>query len=485
MKKRIFCFILLIIFSISWVNISAEDLTSEEFTAAICVNYDTAVINGNTATIQKPLIVFEEVYVNLYDFALPLGLLPNWIAEGAYGYLSVTQPHSAKSADFTFIRTYDELPSSGKLFSKDGVTYIAIKDLSQFTNTAPVYENGIITFGCTAEDVLPLFPQPDLSASDNYIYTTYPKVAEYVVNPYVPYSHSTMMEDATKLVKLYPELITLSSIGSSVEGRDLLLIQFGKGDKKIFICGAHHAREYISTAYIMYAIDRYSYAYRNNLPWGQFNLKEILDNVTFCIVPMVNPDGVNIVQNGFAASPNYENLVKMPILDAPKNGHRAWKANANGVDVNWNYDKDWFESSNRSKVPASMGFNGTTPNTEPETQAVSAYVDSIPFQAFLSFHTQGQLIYFADDITNPTNLHNDLKADTGFSIQYENAEGKGGSFFDYVYRKYGKVTITVELCPYIGPRPYPDSDFDTVWNSAKNVILIVANKIINHASINS
>ena len=98
-------------------------------------------------------------------------------------------------------------------------------------------------------------------------------------------------------------------------------------------------------------------------------------------------------------------------------------------------------------------------------------------------HTQGQLLYWAEDVTNPTDLGNIVKKDTGFTLVREDTPAKlngvGGSFFDYVFRKYGKATMTVELCNYIGPKPYPDESFDKVWAPAKNVLLIFGQTIMN------
>ena len=65
-----------------------------------------------------------------------------------------------------------------------------------------------------------------------------------IVNPYVPYTYDQMKDESLKLAELYPEIITLDSIGYSVEGRELTLIKLGKGNKKIILCGSHHAREY-------------------------------------------------------------------------------------------------------------------------------------------------------------------------------------------------------------------------------------------------
>lgn len=286
-----------------------------------------------------------------------------------------------------------------------------------------------------------------------------------------------MLNNAKQLQNMYPDLIKTSSIGKSVEDRDLLLIEFGRGANKIFVCGTHHAREYIATTYLMYAIDRYAYAYRTNSMWGQYSPREILDNVTFCIVPMVNPDGVNLVQNGIYATDHASELANMGIYEGSKYGYSAWKANVHGVDVNWNYNKDWSINRNKNQR-GSIGFNGDYPNSEPETVAVSNYVDNNLFDAFLSFHTQGQIFYWADNTETPSYIHQAIQKDTGFVGYIDSGTGVGGSFFDYVYRNFKKPTITVELCPYVGNFPYPNDDFDAVWKPAKNILLVVGNEII-------
>ena len=192
---------------------------------------------------------------------------------------------------------------------------------------------------------------------------------------------------------------------------------------------------------------------------------------------MVNPDGVNLVQNGLSATPAADSIAQMGIYEGEKYGYAAWKANIHGVDVNWNYDKDWSAERNKH-LRGSTGFNGDYPNSEPETAAVAAYVDSVPFDAYFSFHTQGQVYYWADSKSHPMYLQNVVAAATGFTGQWDSGTGIGGSFFDYVYRKYDKPTITLELCPYVGNYPYPDGDFDTVWHPARNVLLALGYEII-------
>ncbi len=461
----------------------AEEIASTEAESSIimALNNHIITVGGATSETSAPLFVFGKTYVDLYALSPLLSVDVAWVEDGI-SFFRATKDEQV--VDFTLISQWDALINQPhKFFVKDTKVYVSLRELADLAKADITYKDGLITIGPQSGGYFPdVYSSIDLTTSDDYVYMTYPRPAEYVVYPYQAYNHSTMMSDAKRLENMYPELIKTSSIGASVEGRDLLLIEFGRGDTKIFVCGTHHAREYIATTYIMYAIDRYAYAYRTNSLWGKYNPRAILDNVTFCIVPMVNPDGVNLVQNGIYATTNAVELANMKIYDGARYGYSAWKANVRGVDVNWNYDKDW--SKEKEKNPrGSTGFNGDRPGTEPETIAVSAYVDSVPFEAYLSFHTQGQIFYWADNPDDPSYLQYAIANDTGF-IGYKDAgTGIGGSFFDYVYRKYKKPTVTVELCRHIGSFPYPDSDFDTVWKPAKNILLLVGNEILYKNSL--
>lgn len=452
-----------------------------ELSVTMAINSEIITAGGVQSQITPPLLVLGKTYVDLYSLAPYLGVDVAWIEDGI-GFFRATT--GGETVDFTLISQWDNLINQNhKFFVKDAKVYVSLRELADLARQPVTYAGGVITIGAQRSDLYAgMYQSINLTDSRDYVYMTYPRPVQYVVYPYQAYSHSMMMNDARSLENMYPELIKTSTIGKSVEGRDLLLIEFGRGDTKIFVCASHHAREYISTTYIMYAIDRYAYAYRANSMWGKYNPRSILDNVTFCIVPMVNPDGVNLVQNGIYATTNANALANMKIYDGAGYGYKAWKANIRGVDVNWNYDKDW--SPKKAKNPrGSTGFNGDAPATEPETIAVSAYVDSQPFEAFLSLHTQGQIFYWADNPYAPSYLQNAIAKDTGFIGYMDAGTGIGGSFFDYVYRNYKKPTITVELCPHIGSFPYPDTDFDTIWKPAKNIMLLIGNEILYKNSL--
>lgn len=460
----------------------ANDFETGKPHYSVAINSPNAVYNGAKVQINAPILAFGKTYVDLYETASYLGIAVEWV-DAEVPYVKVISGEN--STDFTIINYYDDLENANKFFVINERIFVSARDLAEVAGTTLSFDNWVITFGAQQQSAdRALFGEINpLINVNSYLYDTYFYAPQHCVYPYQAYSHEFVVNDANKLAKMYPELIKTGSIGKSVEGRDLVLIEFGKGDKKIFVCGAHHAREYISATYLMYAIDRFAYMYETGMNETEYDIKAILDNVTFCIVPMVNPDGVNLVQNGIGAVQNPEAVSAMKITEGRENGYRAWKANINGVDPNWNYDKDWFKYREKTSSPASTGYNGEMPNTEPETQAVAAYVDANMFEAYLSMHTQGKLLYWAEDVTNPTNLGALVQRSTGFSLIREDTpkklSGVGGSFFDYVFRKYGKATMTVELCNYIGPKPYPDADFDRVWAPAKNVLLIFGNTIMN------
>jgi len=291
-------------------------------------------------------------------------------------------------------------------------------------------------------------------------------VKAYTVDPYHEYSYENMLADAEELQEMYPDLVRLKSIGKTVEGRDIALIELGNGSRRIFLSGATHAREYISTSYLMYMIDRYAYAYSIGGSFEEFNISEILDNVTFCIVPMVNPDGVNLVQNGI--------------------GYTSWKANINGVDLNRNYPNNWYVNRPVTS-PASSLFKGYSPLSEPETKAIMDYLNSNMCWAYLSFHAQGEGIYGWNDSNAGyypqfNSMVSRIINASGFKKLTDTSNTDYGTFGDTVRETFLKPTLTMELCNYVGSYPYPNEDFDKAWLPAKSIGLIVAEEVMKMQS---
>ena len=277
------------------------------------------------------------------------------------------------------------------------------------------------------------------------------------------YSYSDMLSDAKLLSEKYPELIEISSIGKSEEGRDLTLILLGNQDAKIniMIQASIHAREFITTTVLMSQID---YMLKNlDVKYKQSNLtfRDILDKICFHIVPMSNPDGVEIVQSG-VISPLYPGKTSNV-------NHRVWKANAKGIDLNANFDALW-ENYKSPLAPSPEKYRGKKPESAAESKALANYVRNNPIDITLSYHTMGSVIYWDfpnQDKMNELNLSLSSKIvpESGFRLLSDPHTCAG--FRDWAILQ-GIPSLTVELG--VGKVPSVFDEFFQIWCRSKNVI---------------
>lgn len=296
-------------------------------------------------------------------------------------------------------------------------------------------------------------------------------VPEYIVNPYQPYTYDIMTQDVQALEEMYPQLIEVSSIGQSVEERELTLIRMGTGKTKLLLVGAHHAREYISTTFLMNMIDKYMYAAATD----GADIKKLLSEVTVYIVPMLNPDGVNLVINGRQSAKDEEAVACMTML---KDTYAEWKANINGVDLNRQYPCHWEEKACTVFGPSSEMYKGETNATEPEVKAMISLCEANDFVLAASFHTKGEVIFWADSgtfdlVDGADQIASALSASTGYEMlpPSQDPAAYGAGFENWFRQAFEKPGFCIELTPVDGTSvPHDDADFDAlVWDKAKDI----------------
>ncbi len=311
-----------------------------------------------------------------------------------------------------------------------------------------------------------------------------------IVNPYVPYTYDQMAEESRKLSQKYPDILSLGSIGSSVEGRDILLIMLGTGEKKVVLCGSHHAREYISSAYLMKMAEEYARAFTETGTFGHYNVKDLLSKVTLYIVPMVNPDGVNLVNGGLEAVSDQEAVEAMTMV---RPTYREWKANINGVDLNRQYPACWEEKYDDIGKPASENFKGSAAATEPEVRAMMQLSGDHEFILAASFHTKGNAIYWADSgtvklIPGAEAMSKRLSSLTRYKRMPISEEPSvyGAGYENWFRLEFKRPAFCIELTPYNKTElPHDDKKFDSlVWNRAKFIGLFLADEAIKRSSQN-
>ncbi|MDF2531019.1 MAG: peptidase [Clostridia bacterium] len=292
----------------------------------------------------------------------------------------------------------------------------------------------------------------------------------------VDYTYEIMERDIRGLKARYP-FLEVGVAGKSVLGKNLYYIRLGTGPTEVFYNGSHHGIEWITTPLLMKFIENYARAYATGSRIQGYDIRELFRNSSIYIIPMVNPDGVNIALDGPQPSnPYYNDLLRWNNTGLPFS--QVWKANTRGVDLNRNYPASWQEAKNQEPSlgvtgPAPTRYGGPTPLSEPETQALVNFTRQHNFKLVIAYHTQGRVIYWLYKGIQPpralqiAQIFSNITGYTVANVPYEAAYAGYKDWFVEVYRRPG---YTIEAG--IGRNPVPISQFDTIYRENEEVMLL-------------
>lgn len=122
--------------------------------------------------------------------------------------------------------------------------------------------------------------------------------------------------------------LSISNIGVSNLGTPIQAIRFGRGPKEILYVGSTHANEFITSPLLMMFLQVLCNSYVNGLSVYGYNPRNLYNEVSLYVVPMLNPDGVDLVQEAIPKnSESYQKAVEIsnnyPNIPFPT----GWKAN--------------------------------------------------------------------------------------------------------------------------------------------------------------
>lgn len=321
-----------------------------------------------------------------------------------------------------------------------------------------------------------------LSANPNIVTSNIP-VGTIITVPYnyelvlsdVKYTYDTMKIGISGLNQRYP-FLKVSVIGKSVLGKDIYLIKFGKGDKKIHYNATHHALEWINSVFFMQFIERICYALISSEKIEGYDIYDIYNKCTLYFVPMVNPDGVDLVQKGLSIdNPYYKDLMKWN--DTGKPFDEVWQANIRGVDLNHNYKAEWEKSKEQEEKmgiygPGPTRFSGPYPFSEPETIAIKNLTENENFYMALAYHTQGEIIYWNFNnlgTERDKQIGQELADVSGYTLDTAQGVSSYAGYKDWFIQDFGKPGYTIETGK--GKNPLPITELPKIY--APNVKLIL------------
>ena len=180
----------------------------------------------------------------------------------------------------------------------------------------------------------------------------------------------------------YPDLISEKwSIGQSHEGRDLWCVRLSDnpdvdetGEPEILLDTMHHAREIMAGEFGIMFADYLCKNYGTDpvVTW-------LMNNRELYLVSIVNPDGMVYNEQ---TDPAGGGLWRKNRRD---NGDGTW-----GVDPNRNYTYEW-DGPGSGTDPGDITYRGPYAGSEPEIQAMMAFIDSREFVTQQTLHTYSNL----------------------------------------------------------------------------------------------
>jgi hypothetical protein len=161
---------------------------------------------------------------------------------------------------------------------------------------------------------------------------------------------------------------SVTTIGQSVEGRDIKAYHYGTGSTEILFIGDIHGGYTWNTALLAYKA----------MDYFKENPDRVPANVTVTVIPVLNPDGLNRVVGTTTA-----NFTQAQVT-ATQVAQTAGRFNAHTVDLNRNFDCDWKPSAQWQGMTVSGGSEAFS---EPESRAVREYLKTHTPKAVVAWYS--------------------------------------------------------------------------------------------------
>ena len=286
--------------------------------------------------------------------------------------------------------------------------------------------------------------------------------------------HDTVLALADRYPSIRAETITQTDFGRPVD-----LMVMGRGERKVIFTAAHHANEWITTPVLLKFAEDLATALESGEKIFGIPAQTLVKASTIYIVPMVNPDGVDLVTG--AAGPAEvaraarfaENYPQIPFPD-------GWKANLNGVDLNLQYPAGWLRAR---EIKFAQGFTrpgprdyvGRAPLTQPEVKALLLLTEAVDPDLVLAFHTQGEVIYWqfgGINVPGAAVMGQEFARLSGYELADTPEESAYAGYKDWFIQRYRRPGYTIEAG--LGENPLPLSQFGNIYRDVLGILTTAA-----------
>ena len=301
-----------------------------------------------------------------------------------------------------------------------------------------------------------------------------------IVKTDVPTTYELCEQTILALTAKYAFLRT-EVLAETAQGRNIRTLVIGNGPRKVIYSASWHANEWITTPILLKFVEEFAQALMNGGEIFGVDAGALASQVTIYAVPMVNPDGVDLVtgaiqpgQQAYARAK--EIAATFPSIPFPD----GWKANLNGVDLNLQFPAGWLRAREIKFLqgfnrPAPRDYVGRAPLSQQESRAMAGYTEYIDPDLVLSVHTQGKEIYwsFMDyEVPGSRELGEKLAQVSGYTLTEPAAISSYAGYKDWFIKEFRRPGYTIEAGSGINPLPL--SQFDEIYRDNLGILVTAA-----------
>ncbi|MBQ7377364.1 MAG: M14 family metallocarboxypeptidase [Clostridia bacterium] len=286
-----------------------------------------------------------------------------------------------------------------------------------------------------------------------------------------PLTHAAMTEYLAILADRYG-ILTVSTLAQSILSRSIPLLRLGTGDKSILYVGAHHGSEWLTSVLLLRFVNDLCSCHAANKPSEGLLLSYLLSTRSIYILPMLNPDGVDLSINGAEDSLLRERQIRQ---NGGSTDFTHWQANARGVDLNHNYNVGFLSYKKWERENAITAgrtrYSGECPESEPESAALAALIRTLSPTLVLTLHTQGEEIYYGKREGSASHkLAEQLSRLSGYRTARAEGPAAYGGLTDWLSDELDIPACTLECG--IGENPLPLSDYPAIYAGLRRALFI-------------
>jgi len=290
-----------------------------------------------------------------------------------------------------------------------------------------------------------------------------------------PPTYERVQEAIWSLQEHYP-CLKVFPIGKSVLGRHINALSIGNPTGATLFVGATHGLEWLTCMILIKFCENLLNALETGGKVSDIDVGRALCNRSLVIVPCLNPDGVEIALQGTAGAGNRADCIEEMLQG--QDPRLVWQANANGVDLNHNFDAGWcivkaMEVAAGITSPGPTRFGGVHPHSEPETIAITTFCMTHQPRSLYSLHSQGEEIYWYYGCNTPARskmMAQILASSSGYALAKPVEMASHGGLKDWFIEKFRRPGFTIEVG--LGKNPLGLDQLDGIYRKIEEMLVI-------------